>query len=210
MGQTVSQLFPIVDAFQAGNRGLDDAFIVKLNADASRLLYSSYLGGSRSDGSPSTGYDTATGIVLDGAGNAYVAGYTLSFDLPTTSDAFQATLRGGVCDYFDEPTHLCGVHRDHGEAMLPASCRHFPRRALIDDRGVFVTLSHYCPTAAGGLFDDTPLTIVANPPAFPHGRDYDGWAAPSLLAAVRDEPRERFNRIVLEGEILRGMPAYSS
>ena len=42
-----SQLFPIVDAFQSSNRGLDDAFVVKLNADATRLLYSSYLGGSR-------------------------------------------------------------------------------------------------------------------------------------------------------------------
>jgi hypothetical protein len=37
---------------------------------------------------PSTGSDTGTGIVLDPAGNAYVAGYTLSFDLPTTPDAF--------------------------------------------------------------------------------------------------------------------------
>lgn len=41
-----------------------------------------------------------------------------------------------------------------------------------------------------------------------HGRDYDGWAAPSLLAAVRDGSRERFDRIVLEGDIVRGMPGY--
>src|SRR5439155_63875 len=39
-------------------------------------------------------------IVLGEAGNAYVAGYTLSFDLPTTPDAFQPHLGGGVCDYF--------------------------------------------------------------------------------------------------------------
>ena len=30
---------------------------------------------------------------------------------------------------------LCRVHRDHGEAMLPESCYHFPRRALMDARG---------------------------------------------------------------------------
>jgi cytochrome c55X len=41
-----------------------------------------------------------------------------------------------------------------------------------------------------------------------HGRDYDGWAAPSLIAAVRDGSRERFDRIVLEGDIGRGMPGY--
>lgn len=43
-----------------------------------------------------------------------------------------------------------------------------------------------------------------------HGKDYRGWAAPSLLAAVRDGPRERFDRFVLEGDIARGMPPYKS
>ena len=43
-----------------------------------------------------------------------------------------------------------------------------------------------------------------------HGRDLDGWAAPSLLAAVRDGSRERFDRLVLEGDIVRGMPGYKS
>ncbi len=100
MGTTNSGLFPILHAFQHVDRGLDDAFVVKLNPDATRLVYSSYLGGSRSGSSPSTGSDRGTDIVLDEAGNAYVAGYTLSFDLPTTPDAFQPHLGGGVCDYF--------------------------------------------------------------------------------------------------------------
>ena len=43
-----------------------------------------------------------------------------------------------------------------------------------------------------------------------HGRDYNGWSAPSLLGAVRDGSRERFNRFVLEGDIVRGMPGYGS
>ena len=43
-----------------------------------------------------------------------------------------------------------------------------------------------------------------------HGRELDGWAAPSLLAAVRDSPRERFNRLVLDGDMARGMPPYRS
>ena len=105
VGQTWSELFPIVDAFQSSNRGLDDAFVVKLNANGTRLLYSSYFGGSRAGDSPSTGSDNGTGIVVDPAGNAYIAGYTLSFDLPTTSNAFQRSLGGGVCDYFGGP---CG------------------------------------------------------------------------------------------------------
>ena len=43
-----------------------------------------------------------------------------------------------------------------------------------------------------------------------HGRDYEGWTAPSLLAAVREAPRERFDRYVLDGDIGRGMPGYRS
>jgi cytochrome c55X len=41
-----------------------------------------------------------------------------------------------------------------------------------------------------------------------HGRDYDGWAAPSLIASARDSSRERFDRLVLQGDIGRGMPGY--
>ncbi|HSW26885.1 MAG TPA: cytochrome c [Burkholderiaceae bacterium] len=43
-----------------------------------------------------------------------------------------------------------------------------------------------------------------------HGRDYDGWAAPSLIAGVRDGSRERFDHWVLDGDIGRGMPGYRS
>jgi hypothetical protein len=98
VGQTVSNYFPILDAFQSKDRGLDDAFVVKLSPDATRLVYASYLGGSRFGRSPSNGSDTGTAIVVDTAGNAYVAGYTQSIDLPTTPDAFQRNLAGGTCD----------------------------------------------------------------------------------------------------------------
>jgi mono/diheme cytochrome c family protein len=43
-----------------------------------------------------------------------------------------------------------------------------------------------------------------------HGRDFAGWAAPSLLAAVREGSRERFDYFVLEGDAMRGMPGYRS
>jgi cytochrome c55X len=43
-----------------------------------------------------------------------------------------------------------------------------------------------------------------------HGRDHDGWAAPSLIAAVRDGSRERFTHFVLDGDLARGMPGYRS
>ena len=43
-----------------------------------------------------------------------------------------------------------------------------------------------------------------------HGRDYGGWAAPSLLSSVREDTRERFERSVLDGNPVRGMPGYRS
>jgi hypothetical protein len=80
----------------------------------------------------------------------------------------------GACPEYDAAGRLCRVHRDHGEAMLPESCYHFPRRALIDARGTFVSLTHFCPTAAWQLFrDDVELAVVENPPAFPEHRGYD-------------------------------------
>ena len=58
--------------------------------------------------------------------------------------------------------------------MLPSTCRHFPRLAVRDGRGTFITLTHYCPTAAASLFrDDVPIEIVESPAAFPDA-EYDG------------------------------------
>jgi hypothetical protein len=64
----------------------------------------------------------------------------------------------------------CEIHRHLGEAAMPTACRHFPRQVLIDPRGVFVTLSHYCPTAADLLFrHEGSIDIVEGPAAIPCG-----------------------------------------
>lgn len=64
-----------------------DAFIAKLNATGSRLLYSTFLGGSGDDG--------AIGIAVDKEGNSYVVGVIDSPDFPTRH-ALQPALSGGV------------------------------------------------------------------------------------------------------------------
>lgn len=43
-----------------------------------------------------------------------------------------------------------------------------------------------------------------------HGHDYGGWAAPSILAFVRSQPRARFDQVLLDGDPGRGMPGYRS
>jgi Beta-propeller repeat len=61
----------------------DDGYIVKLNSTGTAYLLASYIGGSSGD--------LATGVALDGVGNIYVSGETISSDLPTTAGAVQTT-----------------------------------------------------------------------------------------------------------------------
>ncbi|WP_233855964.1 c-type cytochrome [Paraburkholderia sp. HD33-4] len=41
-----------------------------------------------------------------------------------------------------------------------------------------------------------------------HGKDYEGLAAPSIVDYARTRSREMFVRMVLDGDLSRGMPAY--
>src|SRR5918993_288600 len=66
--------------------GFEDVFVTKLNASGSELAYSTFLGGTGSDG--------GRGIAVDGNGRAYVTGNTFSADFPTTPGAFDRTFNG--------------------------------------------------------------------------------------------------------------------
>ena len=85
-GTTFSTNFPTANAFQPTYRGGGDAFVTKMNADGTALIYSSYLGGSNN---PNTNAeDDGYGIAVDTAGSAYVMGETLSSDFPTVNALF--------------------------------------------------------------------------------------------------------------------------
>jgi Beta-propeller repeat len=66
--------------------GVGDAFVTKLTANGSALIYSTYLGGSA--------HEFGTGIAVDLANNAYITGFTCSVDFPTVRP-LQPTLGGG-------------------------------------------------------------------------------------------------------------------
>src|SRR4051812_309736 len=86
--------------------------------------------------------------------------------LGTHSDgrAILARTAAGACIFFDsENGRLCAVHRELGASMLPSACRQFPRVTLTDPRGRWITLSHFCPTAAALLFSPMPVIIVSAP-----------------------------------------------
>ena len=74
------------------------------------------------------------------------------------------TAADGACVFFDAAHgRLCRIHRSLGENGLPSACRQFPRITLRDARGTWITLSHFCPTAARLLFTPAPLHIVSAP-----------------------------------------------
>jgi len=88
-GATRSTNFPTTTgSFHTTASGGNDAFVTKLSANGSTLVYSTYLGGSAND--------VGDSIAIDAAGNAYVTGFTSSFDFPTTTGAFQTILAGSA------------------------------------------------------------------------------------------------------------------
>jgi hypothetical protein len=94
VGSTFSANFPTIHALQPDEGGgpdfPQDAFVAKISADGSTLLYSTYLGGANKD--------FGNGIAVDNSGSAYVTGTTLSPNFPVTTNSFD-TLCGadGKC-----------------------------------------------------------------------------------------------------------------
>ena len=114
-------------------------------------------------------------------------------DLPDEAAAMVARTPRGDCVFYHQGSGLCVIHRDMGASQLPATCRYFPRLAVRDRRGTFITLTHYCPTAAAMLFrDDRPLEIVEDPPAFPAAK-YEG-----LVIAPDDWPPLLHPRMLMD------------
>ncbi|MFQ5812255.1 MAG: SBBP repeat-containing protein, partial [Anaerolineae bacterium] len=73
-------------AFDTSYNGYSDAFVVKLNADGTGLVYATFLGGSSDD--------SVFAISVDGVGSAYAAGSTNSSDFPTTAGVFDTSHNG--------------------------------------------------------------------------------------------------------------------
>jgi hypothetical protein len=64
--------FPVVGGPDLTHNGYDDAFVAKVKADGTQLLYAGYIGGSSGD--------NAHGIAIDSAGSIYITGDTSTED----------------------------------------------------------------------------------------------------------------------------------
>ena len=94
-GGTISADFPAArgPGYDATYNGGSDAFVAKLDATGTGLLYAAFLGGSRDDWSE--------GIAVDAAGQAYIPGYTASPDFPADfGPGYDTAYNGGALDGF--------------------------------------------------------------------------------------------------------------
>jgi len=126
-GKTQSVNFPTRDPYQASKTatgGITDAFLAKLDSSGSALIYSTYLGGSRSE---MGGGEGNCGVAVDSEDSAYLTGSTVSNDFPTRN-AYQGARSGIKAEVFVSKfsssgsslvysTYLGGTVRDEGWAI---------------------------------------------------------------------------------------------
>jgi hypothetical protein len=155
VGRTSSADFPVVAALQpAFGGGLRDAFVAKIDASGTALVYATYLGGAE--------IDQANGVAVDGDGQAHVAGNTSSALFPTTAGALQPA-KAALTDAFVARLSLDGQELLYS-TFLGAEGHDQAWDLALDDAGRvhvagstgsagFPTVAAFQPTYGGGQSD---------------------------------------------------------
>jgi hypothetical protein len=167
--------FPIKNAFQPTFGGFGDAFVTKIAPDGSGLVYSSYLGGSVGD--------QGNAIAVDGLGNVYIIGTTLSSNFPTTPGALETTATSANAGFVSKvaadgsslvySTYLGGTSQTDGNAI-----------AVDSDGNAYVagvTGSFLTPTPFPSVLVHYPFAAKLNTAG--SALDYVAYLDPSTLVA---------------------------
>jgi hypothetical protein len=85
-GYTAATNFPTANTSYTNRNGLEDGFLLKLDASGTNVVYAMHLGGSNQD--------FARDVVVDITDSPIVVGYTSSTNFPVTTNALQKLLNG--------------------------------------------------------------------------------------------------------------------
>ena len=156
-GTTSSEDFPLEGALDS-TQNMGDVFITKLSKDADVLLFSTYFGGSNDE--------NANSLHVGIDGGLYIAGRTLSTDLPCTPGAFCVTLNnpstGAIfmvkvnrsLDVVDYCTYIDGLDYDfcQDSAVDPSGRAYIVGQTQSAEyEGFPVRAGAYCTTKGAGL-----------------------------------------------------------
>jgi hypothetical protein len=124
--------------------------VMRFTADASGVLYSTYVGGTHSATFPSDG---GTAIAVDSLNHAVFTGTTTSTDFPTSSNAFQRTQhsQGDAGDAF-----IAKVNGD-GSKLLASTLL----GGAGDDMASGIAIDHDDQVYVGGRTDSTDFPVTA-------------------------------------------------
>jgi hypothetical protein len=155
-GLTASTAFPTTSgAYDTTHNGLFDAFVTKLNAAGSALLYSTFIGGDS--------FEEGNGIAIDNSGNAFVTGRTNSTNYPTTAGAYNTTYNGGVDVFVTKlnaagsalvySTFIGGSDTERGQAITIDSAGNVYVTGYTESTNYPTTAGAYNTTYNGGYYD---------------------------------------------------------
>lgn len=154
--------FPVLVGPDLTHNGGQDAFVAKVQADGTGLVYCGYIGGSRNEG--------GKGIAVDAAGNAYLAGGTNSqewagFPLSVGPDL----TFNGDWDTFVAKVKVDGTGLDY--------CGYIGGNGLDYAGAVAVDATGHAYIGATTVSDETTFPVVVGPDLTHNGGVYDAYVA---------------------------------
>ncbi|MCS7028293.1 MAG: SBBP repeat-containing protein [Bacteroidia bacterium] len=115
-------------AFQTTHgTGTWDAFVTKINATGSSLLYSTYIGGND--------FDAGHGIFVDSNGHIYITGQSSSNNYYTTSGAFQTAYGGGFSNVIVTKFNATGSSIVYSTYIGGTNNEDIGRKIFVDNSG---------------------------------------------------------------------------
>jgi uncharacterized protein (TIGR03437 family) len=150
VGATASRDFPVKGFGLSLTFGID-GFLTKLSADGSSLIYSNYLGGN--------GSDCLEGVAVNSIGEANIAGWTSSTDLPTSFEGSRWPTLAGVINGFMAKVSASGFQVEY-ISYYGGSLVDIASSILVDPSDVFTVYIGGLASSPDFPTTDAPLTLA--------------------------------------------------